>query len=190
MTNAPSLEAQKGEQALSALKLREASLLQRMPHLLELASAAADESPAAVMAMSRLLANVCGVLNVRFALSSDAVPTSWVMGATALLPCVAVAAEDAAHRLFGISLGVSLRPSEQALFGVRAAVPPVTGNLADIVRALFFMRSAQVLFGLRRDADIDVAEVVATFRPYFKQILDRVEPQEGELPWLPQSRLG
>lgn len=187
MTDSPSLG---GEQALSALKLDETPLLQRMPHLLEIAAAGALASPAVVVAMPRLLANVCGALNVRFTLGGDAVPPSWVMGSTGLLPCVTVAAEDAAHRLFGISLGATLRPSEQALFGVRAAVPPVTGNLADIVRALFFMRAAQTLFGLRSHADIDVAEVVETFRPYFKQILDRVEPQEGELSWLPQSRLG
>lgn len=187
MNDLNNLNGRDGADALSALA--SGPLFRHAPELLERASALAVAMPAAVVAVPRLLCNVCDVFNARFTLGDDVVPASWVMGPAGMLPCAAAAAEDAAHRLFGISLGVSLRRDAQALFGLRVGVAPVTGNLADIVRALFFIRSTQDLYGLRRDAVLDVTEVIEIYKAHFDSILSRADTEgTGDLSWPPPSR--
>jgi len=149
----------------------------------------AHAMPISVVPIPALLCNVCEILNVRFTFNADAVPTSWVMGTAAMLPCVARTAQDTAWHLLDADLGCSLRRDEGALFGLRAAVPPVTGNLADIVRGLMFIHSARTLYGLRRDAVIDVTQVFNMFEREFRPYLDRLGADEtGGIVWPRPSR--
>lgn len=142
-----------------------------------------------VVPVSALLTNIYTLYNNRFTFNGDVVPVSYVMGTTGMLPCVAWGAQDAGHRLLGADLACSLRRDERALFGLRAVVPPVTGNLADIIRGLFFMHAARMLFGLRRDAEIEVSQVYEMFEHEFKDILAQaVFGDSGEIAWPQPSR--
>lgn len=137
-----------------------------------------------VVPVPTLLSNVCRIIGARFTLYGEPVPASYVMSPVGMLPCVALVAQESARRLLDADLGCSLRRDERGTFGLRAVVPAVTGNLADIVRALVFMRCATAVFGLRRNANIDATQIHAAFEGQFRAILQRSNAEHpGEIAW-------
>lgn len=177
---------------MSSSQLHSTNAFHREQEVLELAMGASmgrigKAIPGRVVPVSTLLGNVCRVFNCGFTLGADQVPASYVMAPSGMLSCVAWCARETAQRLLGVDIGCTLRRDESALFGLRATVPPVTGNLADIVRGLVFLHSARSLFGLRQDGVIDVTQVLRMYEGEFKQILSRAEFNEsGEAAW-PQA---
>lgn len=170
--------------AALASRVGEQALLEQVLAIDGSAARVADAMVAAVVPVPVLLGNVCKALNCRFTLGGDALPPSYVMAPGGMLSCVAVLAQETAHRLLDADLACSLRRDERSLFGVQAVVPPVTGNLADIVRGLVFIHSARTLYGLRRDALIDVTEVLKMFEGEFKEMLARPSFDEsGDFSW-------
>ena len=138
---------------------------------------------AAVVPMSVLLSNMCTLSRYRFTFNSDPVPASYVMGPTGMLSCIAWSAQETGLRLLDADLACTLRRDERALFGLRAVVPPVTGNLADIVRGLVFMHSARTLFPLRGQEPVEIAQVFEAYEHAFRDVLAQPVVESGEIAW-------
>lgn len=150
------------------------------PETMRAVSAAA----AVVMPMHRMLYGLCESIGVNFILGGRPVSHADVLGPAAFLPAVAWMSQDAGKRLLDADFGCLLRmPSENepTLLGVRCVVPPVTGHIADVTRALFCAHFAVEIFGLRRGALIEVMPLQEVLKEIFTS--HSADLQKGEMAW-------
>jgi len=121
-------------------------------------------------------------MDCRFLLQGELIEPIEVFSPSALLPVLAWTAQDAGQRLLGADFGCVLKkagPGEIALTGARCVVPHVTGHLADITRAMFFVHSATVLFGMRPGAFLEVEPLYMSFAKLFDHHFE-AQAQTGE----------
>lgn len=139
--------------------------------------------------MPRLLAAICRQYECSFSFRGLDVPPERVMAPEMFLPLVTGTAQEDGHYLLGVDLGCGIRTDDESLFGVRSVVPPVTGHLADLMRALFFRHAAQKVFGLRQQACIDLTATYEVVAEQFLNLRKALEPAGGEVPWPQPPRL-
>ncbi|MEJ8837570.1 hypothetical protein [Ramlibacter sp. AN1133] len=155
-------------------------------HLLQL-EAAITLAPGRAVPMHSFLAGLCMVHDCSFTLRGAELAAEHVMAPEMFLPMVAGTAMDDGRYLAGIDLGCGLRVDDGSLFGVRSVVPHLTGHIADVMRALFFMHAARKVFGLRERACIDLTASYEVMNGQFQSLRQALGSQQGEIPWpLPQ----
>jgi hypothetical protein len=101
------------------------------------------------------------------------------------LPLVGWVAQSAGQRLLGADFGCDLKRDEEGAFGVRCAVPHITGHIGDIVRSLFFAHYATEIFSLRQSALIEVHPIYEMFKGSFEAMLASPESSSegGKIKW-------
>lgn len=141
-----------------------------------------------VLTMHELLARLATSMDCRFLVAGEPVDASEVFLPSSLLPIIALGAQDAGLRLLQADFGCVLKKpmeGEITLTGARCAVPPVTGHLADITRALFFAHTATHLLGINQGAFLDVEPVYRVFSGFFESHFESQGPlpQGGSYSW-------
>lgn len=124
----------------------------------------------AVTPIHQMLYGLCDSLGAKFLMGGEPVSSAEVLSPSALLPAIAWMAQDAGSRLLQADFGCELKKTmefEASLLGVRCVVPPVTGHIADLTRALFFAHFTVELLGLRKDSLIEVLPLYEVLRPIF-----------------------
>lgn len=142
--------------------------------------------PGGVMAVDRLLATHCELIDCAFSFDGEKTPARSIMSPVVFLPVLALRVQEAGFRLLGADMGCVLRADKDSMFGARAVIPPVTGHIVDVIRGLFFQHYAAETFGLRKQALIEVAPL----RDMLSSVFDEFETNsEGEFKWPQPSRL-
>lgn len=142
-------------------------------------------APAVATPVHEMLGGLCDNMGVKFLMGGVPVSSDLVLGPSALLPAVAWMSQDAGQRLLQADFGCVLRKpldAETTALGARCVVPPITGHLADLTRALFFAHYAVELFGLRPGALVEVMPLQEMLRPVFLSHMGAATP-EGDVSW-------
>lgn len=140
----------------------------------------------AVTPVHQMLYGLCESMGVRFLMGGNEVGHAEVLGPCALLPVIAWMSQDAGVRLLQADFGCVLRkpsPGESTLLGARCVVPPVTGHIADLTRAMFFAHYTMELLGLRPGALVEVMPLQELLRPVFTAHLGASTETEGDVSW-------
>lgn len=143
-----------------------------------------NAASALVTPVHEMLYGLCDSMGARFLMGGAPVSHAEVLSPSALLPAVAWMSQDAGQRLLQADFGCLLRkPSagKATLLGARCVVPPVTGHIADVTRALFFAHFAVELFGLRQGAMVEVMPLHEMLRPIFESHMG--SSNEGDVTW-------
>lgn len=117
------------------------------------------------------LASLCRLENCTFTLNGEEIPVEVIMGPSMALPFLALYVEQAGSRLLDIDFGCKFRVDPRAALGAVAIVPGVSGNIADLMRGLFFSHYATESFGIRSDAIIEVGSMMEMLRENFSDLL-------------------
>lgn len=146
-----------------------------------------------VVPMYEFLTGMCNKLNCRFTFDDETHAPAYIMSEFFFLPALAWSAQQCGQRVFGTDLGCRLVRHADSLFGVRAEVPPVTGHVADILRALVFMQAARDVFSVRQNSVIEMAGIYEGFSAAFTELIGSAAPEQtedkgGEIPWPPVQR--
>lgn len=100
-----------------------------------------------------------------------------------MLPVVTVHAQSCALSLMGHGLGCIVRKDESALLKVRSDIPEFSfGRTSDLMRALFFIHSAEKIFGISRGGAIDCTPVFEFFNKPLEERVDLTR-QGVEVVW-------
>jgi hypothetical protein len=137
-----------------------------------------------VMPVHEMLYGLCDAMGVQFLMAGEPVGHAGVLSPSALLPAIAWMSQDAGVRLLQADFGCLLRKpaaEEVTLLGCRCIVPPVTGHIADITRALFFAHFTFELLGLRQGAMVEVFPLHEMLQPVFLAHMGSVN--EGNVSW-------
>jgi len=138
-----------------------------------------------VTPVHEMLYGLCDSMEARFLVGGVPVIHSRVLSPSALLPALAWMSQDAGQRLLEADFGCLLRKpadGEVTPLGAHCVVPPVTGHIADVTRALFFAHFAVELFGLRQGALVEVLPLQEMLRPIFESHLGSFNAQ-GDVTW-------
>lgn len=134
-----------------------------------------------------VLDGLCRSLNAKFMVGGVEVPNLDVLSPLGLLPAVAGLAQDAGRHLLGADFGCELRrigADEPSMLGARCVIPPMTGHIADLTRTLFIVHYATEVFGLRKDAVIEVLPLQESLWPVFAAHVDaHAQDVKGAVPW-------
>lgn len=139
--------------------------------------------------MHQMLTGVCTLQACTFSFRGRDLPAHQVMAPEMFLPMVTGTAQDDGRYLLDVDFGCGLRLDEESLFGVRSVVPHITGHIADVVRALFFLNAAHKTFGLRPNACIDLTATYEIMNEQFQGLRKALGSPEGEIPWPHPPRL-
>lgn len=100
-----------------------------------------------------------------FLLKEREISPSEVFSAEMFLPIVAFDAEFQARRLLGLRFDSSFLDDRDALIGKRVHVPDVhIDDTTELVRSLFFMHSANRIFGVELGGVIDCTPVLRFYQ--------------------------
>jgi hypothetical protein len=144
---------------------------------------------ARVIAMHSFLATVCEQQGCSFTFHGEPYDPAKVMAPQMFLPVLTWTVQECARDLLGEDFGCALRLDKESLFGVRSVVPYVTAFQGDLWRALFFMHAAEVVFGVRPNASIEVSPMFEMLKEHFAVFVQSRPETEGEIPWPQPLRL-
>jgi hypothetical protein len=99
------------------------------------------------------------------------------------LPAIVWEAQLMGTRLLGADLGCRLRVDPSGLLGVTASVPFVTGNLADIMRALLCLHAVNSCCGNSKEMMVEMGMIVDAYKNQFAAMASSAELKDGELKW-------
>lgn len=162
------------------LQLFEQDVLGRLPH-----EQLALEGPAVPMPL--LLAAHAQIQGNNFLTEGRPISAEVFFGPDIFLPAVIWEAQILGRRLMDADLGCRMRAESNSLLGVVATVPMVTGNLADIMRALFCIYAAKNCCAMVRAGDIEMGYVVSAYREKFAVLLETASNVDGEIQWPQQT---
>ncbi len=129
--------------------------------------------------MSQILAGYCLDRKCQFVIAGTEVPPAGLFDSKMMLPVVTARAQAQALSLLGHGLSCMVLPDDGSLLSVRAEVPDVSmGRVSDLIRALFFIQSAEDIFGISRGGLIDCGPVYDFFS---KPISERVDLTQNNL---------
>lgn len=128
--------------------------------------AAASHAGAPVISAPALLAAMCDSVDFRFLVDGEPAPAIAVLSDEVLFPAVAWVAHENGRELMQADLGYRFAADPAAALGVRVEGPPVTCHTADLYRALFLLDACTTLFGVRRQADIEITTVAPQLREH------------------------
>lgn len=130
--------------------------------------------------MTRLLAIYASGSGTQFTIGGQVEPAVLIFAPEVFLPVIAMQADMDACFALGKGLGIEYAEDAQGLFGVSARIPALTGDEMSVIRAAFFARAAQQIFGLSPQAQFIECEPV--FNAYREGLMSYVE-QTGGLTW-------
>lgn len=130
----------------------------------------------------RLLARYADRLSVRFHIGETEIPAVAVFQPESFGPVIAIEAERVWQRMeggshYGGSLGISLSPDEEAMFGLNASFPAIGTDVASTMRILAILEGATRVLGLSNGADLDLSKHIEAF--------DQIDWYENGLPAIP-----
>lgn len=148
-------------------------------------SGAAEASlPAgAAIPLTNVLASYCGIYGNKFQIDGQLIDAEIFFAPEIFLPAVVWEAQILGTRLLNADLGCRLRVEPESLLGVMASAPLITGNLADIMRALLCIHAAKMSFGSPSESIVEVSMVIDHYKKRFAGMLDLASSHEGELKW-------
>lgn len=148
---------------------------------------AGDETSGMAIPLSKVLACHAEISKIRFLSNGQEVDGEVFFGPEIFLPAVVWEAQSLGQKLLGADLGCRLRAEPHTLFGVRASVPLITGNLADIMRALFCIHAAKKCCGDARHTSIEMGLVIDAYKDKFSGLLEVATQDDGEIKWPHQT---
>ncbi len=137
----------------------------------------------AAIPLTNVLACHSGIYGNRFQIDGQLIDAEIFFAPEIFLPAIIWEAQILGTRLLGADLGCRLRVAPEGLLGVMASAPLVTGNLADIMRALFCIHAAKHCCASASDSVVEVGMMVDHYKKRFAGMLDSASSQEGELKW-------
>ena len=159
--------------------------LQNAADLIFSESGFADESLAtgAAIPLSLVLAHHATGLGNQYRVDGVEISPDVFFAPEIFLPAVVWEAQLLGARLLGADLGCRLRVDPSGLFGVTASAPLITGNLADIMRALLCLHAVNACCGASRASIVEMGMIVDAYKNQFSAMVSSADMQDGELKW-------
>jgi hypothetical protein len=180
--------------------------------LTEPADTGASLGPQRCIPVERALAGYCRERKIRFLVQDEPESSLRILMPDAFLPALALHAEACAlellqpktitgrpmslsgvfERLQGqahtLPLGTHIKEDPEALLGLYASVPALTGDGFGSLRAALFVHALHKVFGYAADSSIEVSGIFAKYAGQgVKGILEGIEKPPLEVSWPPAT---